>query len=54
MSPPVIRVGLISDTHSLLRPQALLRLGLYSEIARRHIVAARSFIAQGGYQPTAV
>jgi len=36
----------------LLRPQALLRLGLYSETARRHVVAARSFIAQRGYQPT--
>jgi len=26
VSPPVIRVGLISDTHSLLRPQALAAL----------------------------
>jgi tetratricopeptide (TPR) repeat protein/SAM-dependent methyltransferase len=37
----------------LLRPRGLLRVGLYSEMARRHIVAARNFIAQRGYQPTA-
>ena len=36
----------------LLRPQGLLRLGFYSETARQHIVAARSFIEQRGYQPT--
>ncbi|HML15189.1 MAG TPA: tetratricopeptide repeat protein [Xanthobacteraceae bacterium] len=36
----------------LLRPQGLLRVGLYSEVARHHIVAARSFIAERGYQPT--
>src|SRR5262249_42103355 len=36
----------------LLRPKGLLRLGLYSEIGRKHVVAARSFIAQRNYQPT--
>jgi len=36
----------------LLRPKGLLRIGLYSEMARQHIVAARSYIAQRGYQPT--
>jgi len=36
----------------LLRPHGLLRLGFYSETARRHVVAARAFIAQRGYQPT--
>src|SRR5262249_23320697 len=37
----------------LLRPKGVLRLGLYSEIGRKHVVAARSFIAQRGHQPTA-
>jgi hypothetical protein len=37
---------------SLLRPNGLLRLGLYSELARSNIVAVRNFIARGGYQPT--
>jgi SAM-dependent methyltransferase len=36
----------------LLRPKGLLRLGLYSEIGRKHVVAARGFIAQRGHQPT--
>ncbi len=38
---------------SMLRPGGIMRLGLYSEIARRDIVAARDFIAQRGYRPTA-
>jgi SAM-dependent methyltransferase len=37
---------------SLLRPGGFMRVGLYSELARRHIVAARAFIAQQGFQPT--
>lgn len=39
---------------SLLKPNGTLRLGLYSEAARRaqSIVEARDFIAAGGYQPT--
>ena len=37
---------------SLLRPGGLMRIGLYSEIARRHVVRAREFIAAGGYPPT--
>jgi tetratricopeptide (TPR) repeat protein/SAM-dependent methyltransferase len=37
----------------LMRPRGLMHVGLYSEAARRHIVAARSFIAQRGYRPTA-
>ena len=36
---------------SLLRPGGIMRLGLYSEIARRDIVAARDFIAARGYRP---
>jgi SAM-dependent methyltransferase len=35
-----------------LRPGGFMRIGLYSELARRDIVAARKFIAQGGYKPT--
>jgi tetratricopeptide (TPR) repeat protein/2-polyprenyl-3-methyl-5-hydroxy-6-metoxy-1,4-benzoquinol methylase len=38
---------------SLLRPGGMLFLGLYSEVARRDIVAARTFIAERGYRATA-
>jgi tetratricopeptide (TPR) repeat protein/2-polyprenyl-3-methyl-5-hydroxy-6-metoxy-1,4-benzoquinol methylase len=38
---------------SLLRPGGMLFLGLYSEVARRDVVAARAFIAERGYHPTA-
>jgi tetratricopeptide (TPR) repeat protein/SAM-dependent methyltransferase len=38
---------------SMLRPGGVMLLGLYSEIARRDIVAAREFIAARGYRPTA-
>ena len=38
---------------SLLRPRGIMRLGLYSETARREIVAVRDFIAERGYRPTA-
>src|SRR5262245_40965967 len=38
---------------SLLRPGGFMRVGLYSELARRGIVAARDFIAVQGYRPTA-
>jgi SAM-dependent methyltransferase len=37
----------------LLRPGGLMLLGLYSELARRNIVAARKFIAERGYAPNA-
>ncbi len=39
---------------SLLKPEGTLRLGLYSETARRDgaIVEARDLITSGGYQPT--
>lgn len=37
---------------SLLRPNGLMRVGLYSEIGRRDVVAARAFIAERGFQPT--
>jgi SAM-dependent methyltransferase len=37
----------------LLRPGGFMRVGLYSELARRDIVAARAFIAEHGYRPTA-
>ncbi len=37
---------------SMLRPGGLMLIGLYSEIGRQDIVAAREFIAQRGYRPT--
>lgn len=37
---------------SLLRPNGLMHVGLYSEAARRDVVAARAFIAEGGYRAT--
>src|ERR1035437_867681 len=38
---------------SLLRPGGFMRLGFYSEVARRDIAKARSFIAEQGYGATA-
>jgi tetratricopeptide (TPR) repeat protein/SAM-dependent methyltransferase len=38
---------------SMLRPGGIMRLGFYSEIARRDILVARDFIAERGYRPTA-
>ncbi|MBO0758033.1 MAG: methyltransferase domain-containing protein, partial [Bradyrhizobiaceae bacterium] len=37
---------------SLLRPGGIMHIGLYSALARKDIVAARSFIAESGYRPT--
>jgi tetratricopeptide (TPR) repeat protein/2-polyprenyl-3-methyl-5-hydroxy-6-metoxy-1,4-benzoquinol methylase len=37
---------------SLLRPGGFMRLGFYSEVARRHVVRAREFIAAQGYAGT--
>jgi SAM-dependent methyltransferase/tetratricopeptide (TPR) repeat protein len=37
---------------SLLRPGGLMLIGLYSELARRQVTAARTFIAEKGYRPT--
>ena len=37
---------------SLLRPGGFMRIGLYSEIARWGVVAARAFIAEHGYGST--
>ena len=38
---------------SLLAPNGVMRVGLYSEAARRSIVEARALVARRGYQPTA-
>jgi len=38
---------------ALLRPGAVMQVGLYSEQARRNIVAARALIAERGYRPVA-
>jgi tetratricopeptide (TPR) repeat protein/SAM-dependent methyltransferase len=37
---------------SLLRPGGTMRVGLYSELARPNVVAARALIAERGYGPT--
>ena len=37
---------------SLLRPGGVMRVGLYSETARRHVARAREFVAAGGFPPT--
>ncbi len=37
---------------SLLRPGGVMRVGLYSELARRHVVRARELIAASGFAPT--
>ena len=39
---------------SRLRPGGFMRLGFYSELARRHVVKAREIIAAHGYTSTAV
>jgi 2-polyprenyl-3-methyl-5-hydroxy-6-metoxy-1,4-benzoquinol methylase len=36
----------------LLAPTGIMRIGLYSEAARRDVVQARALIAEGGYCPT--
>jgi SAM-dependent methyltransferase len=36
---------------SLLRPGGRMQIGLYSELARRNVVAARALIAERGYRP---
>lgn len=36
---------------SLLKPGGVMQIALYSEMARRDIVAARAFIAERGYRP---
>ena len=41
------------DLTALLRPGGLMILGLYSEIARQSVVAARAFIAAEGYKADA-
>jgi tetratricopeptide (TPR) repeat protein/SAM-dependent methyltransferase len=38
---------------SLLRPGGIMRVGLYSELARSHLAAARAFIATGRYGQSA-
>jgi SAM-dependent methyltransferase/tetratricopeptide (TPR) repeat protein len=38
---------------SLLQPNGVMRVGLYSEIARRAVVAVRKVIDERGYRPTA-
>jgi SAM-dependent methyltransferase len=37
---------------SLLSPGGVMRVGLYSELARRHVVRARELVAEAGFAPT--
>ena len=37
---------------SVLRPGGFMRLGFYSELARRDVASARTFIAERGYRPS--
>ncbi len=39
---------------ALVRPNGFMHIGLYSELARRDIVAARAYCAEHGYRPSAV
>jgi hypothetical protein len=36
---------------SLLRPGGIMQVGLYSELARQDVIAARALIAERGYRP---
>ena len=47
MEEPLVGWKVLVD---LLKPQGLMRIGLYSEIARQHIVEIREFIAKKGYE----
>jgi SAM-dependent methyltransferase len=38
---------------SILRPSGIMRVGLYSELARSRVIAAQTFIAERGYASTA-
>jgi 2-polyprenyl-3-methyl-5-hydroxy-6-metoxy-1,4-benzoquinol methylase/Tfp pilus assembly protein PilF len=38
---------------ALVRPNGFMHIGLYSELARRDIVAARTYCAEHGYRPSA-
>jgi SAM-dependent methyltransferase len=38
---------------SMLRPGGIMRVGLYSETARRSVTSVRTFITERGYRPTA-
>src|SRR5262249_25063749 len=46
LEDPIAGLG---ELLSVLRPGGFMRLGLYSERARRSVVAARQFIAEHGY-----
>lgn len=37
----------------LLHPAGIMNIGLYSRLARREVIAARTYIAERGYSPTA-
>lgn len=41
------------ELNKLLKPGGIMRIGLYSDLARSSVVAARGFIAQNGYKDSA-
>ncbi len=49
MEDPVVGWRILTD---LLKPGGLMKIGLYSELARRQVVEARQFIARHGYEAT--
>lgn len=49
MSDPRKGLGVLVD---LLRPSGYMKIGLYSELARQHVVAAREFVKSHSYSPT--
>ena len=46
LADPIVGWRILS---SLLCPAGVMRIGLYSEIARRHVVRAREFVAEQGF-----
>ena len=51
LQTPGTAYGAWSILDALLAPTGIMRIGLYSEIARRDVVQARALIAEGGYRP---
>jgi Flp pilus assembly protein TadD/SAM-dependent methyltransferase len=49
MSEPENGLRVLVD---LLRPSGYMKIGLYSELARQHVVAAREFVKNQGFSPT--
>ena len=50
-APPRRPDGGLAHLHALVRPGGFMRIGLYSELARRDVVAAQRLAAERGYRP---